>query len=64
MNRLSRPLPQRRSFVILSFSSIEIVEFKVATDIPAARNASTWLFIRASKGEMTMVMPWLMTAGS
>ena len=42
----------------------DVLEFRVATGMSAARRAATWLVIRASRGETTMVMPWSITAGS
>jgi len=45
-------------------SEYGVFELRVATCMLAARRAATWLFIRAKSGEMTIVMPWSMTAGN
>lgn len=42
----------------------DVLEFRVATGMSAARRAATWLVMRARRGETTMVMPWSITAGS
>lgn len=35
----------------------DVLEFRVATGMSAARRAATWLVMRARRGETTMVMP-------
>ena len=57
-------IPQQRSLVVTSRSALGVLELMVATGISTARNAATWLFIRASRGETTIVIPWSIIAGS
>jgi len=45
-------------------SEYGVLELSVATCTFATRRAATWLFIRAKSGEMTIVMPWSITAGN
>ena len=59
-----RDSPQRRSSMMAFLSEVGVFEFSVSTLMLASRRAATWLFMRASSGETTMVMPWSMTAGS
>ena len=62
---LKRPcIPQQRSFVVSLRSAVSVLELIVATGISAARNAATWLFIKASRGETTIVIPWSIIAGN
>lgn len=57
-------IPQQRSLVVSLRSAVSVLELIVATGISAARNAATWLFMRASRGETTMVIPWSIIAGN
>lgn len=57
-------LPQQRSLKMSWRSDWSVFELTVATSILIALNAATWLFMRASNGDTTMVIPWSITAGS
>lgn len=57
-------IPQQRSLVVSLRSALSVLELIVATGMSAARNAATWLFIKASKGEITIVIPWSIIAGN
>ena len=57
-------IPHFRSSRIPCLSEYGVFELSVSTLMFAARSAATWLFIRARSGDMTMVMPWSMTAGN
>lgn len=63
-SREATVLPQQRSLKMSVRSDWRVLELMVATAMFKACNAATWLFMRASKGDTTIVMPWSMTAGS
>lgn len=50
--------------MMASRSGVGVLELMVATSMFAAWRALTWSLMRASRGEMTIVMPWSITAGS
>lgn len=50
-------LPQQRSLKMSERSDWSVFALMVATCMLMARSAATWLFMRASKGETTIVMP-------